>query len=220
MPDDVKTPEDIQTPKDWSPVLDNDLDDVVKEMPTPIPDAISAAQVKDRETAAQVRDPKGRVFDPAIHLSDASGNPILTPTGRFKLKMRIPKPGSGLNMPIETPQSSEYAQVARTLVGLFVQTGYAVFGEDWLPEKSKEIDEETNLIKATEDYCASTGFKDLPPGVVISVAFIGYGLRRLNKPRVKSVIGSAIQWARTAATNIWLKLSGQKIRVVPADQAK
>ena len=215
----IETPDQIPTPKEWQAVTDNDLDAVVSNMPTPIPDAIEAAQVKDAAASNDVKDPKGRLFDPAIHQTDAAGKPLLTPTGRFKSKIRLPKQTTGINLPTEQPLAvPEYRAVARTLVGLFIQTGYALVGDEWLPEKTKDQDEEQNLISATENYCASTGFRDLPPGIIIAVAFIGYGLRRIGKPRTRNLVEKSIVWVKTFATNTWIKITGQKIKIVPTEK--
>lgn len=200
--------------KAWKPVTEADLSEVAADMPQAIPDAIEAAKNKDAQEAGQVKDPKGRVFDPSIHQAGPDGQPLLTPTGRFRMKMRLPKTG-GINMPEMALPGQDYSLVAKTLVGLFIQTGYALVGDEWLPEKSKDMDEQANLEAATAAYCASTGFKDLPPGLVVAVAFVGYGLRRFGKPRTRSLIEKATAWAMNSLSNFWLWITGKKIRVVP-----
>jgi hypothetical protein len=166
------------------------------EMPEVVDDAVNASQ-KDETTseAAGERfvDNKGREFDPSIHKTDENGKPVYTPTGRFR-KITIPNkrqtitPDQAAGLSPTGDVGGEYKLVARTLVGIFVQTGYAIVGEEWLPEKTKGMDEQANLEQVTESYCRSIEMQDLPPGVVVAVAYIGYGLRRFTKPKTKTVV--------------------------------
>ncbi len=198
--------------------VDKDLDDLVADMPQVVPDAVEAGLAKEaQETEEKLfADKKGRTFDPNVHASGPDGKPVYTPTGRFKMKLRLPQSGK-VNLPDEKTNSvpGEYRLVAQTIVSSFIQVGYAFVGDEWLPEKSKEIDEEANLVSATETYCASTGFRDLPPGLVVAVAFIGYGIKRFGKPKTKSLVDKATSWVKTKATNFWLWITGQKIKIVP-----
>jgi len=166
------------------------LNDLASVMPDVVPEAVQAAADKDsaiEHEKAVTTDKKGKGFDSAIHAVDKDGRPILTPTGRFS-KIRLPKE-KGLNIPTQESLAPDlqYKAVAQTLVSLFIQSGFALVGDEWLPEKSKDMNEEANLVTVTESYCQSKGFSDLPAGVVVCVAFLAYGLRRVTRPRTKTM---------------------------------
>lgn len=187
-----------------------ELQKVVNEMPEVVSDAVDAAEAKEqaiKKEQENIVDRKGRAFDPNLHASDPqTGKPLLTPTGRFK---SLPKANTaGVNIPqsISAAQSAtgQTKVVAQTLVGIFIQSGYGLFGDDWLPEKSKEFDEQQNLEKVTEVYCDNIGLTDLPPGLVLITAFAAYGLRRVNRPRVKSVREKVGEWLRLKTASVWV----------------
>lgn len=201
-------PEDDKTQPE-QPVTDGspEIKKLVSEMPGVVEDAVIASQQKEQTQQQEnlgYKDNKGRPFDPAIHAVDADGRPVMTPTGRFKV-VRPKAPGVSLpETEAQQAVNSQYKAVASTVVNIFIQVGFSVFGDDWLPEKSKEMNEEANLVEVTSKYCESIGLDDLPPGVVCATAFIAYGLRRFNKPRVKTVREKIGEWTKIKITALWL----------------
>lgn len=194
---------------------DKALEELASDMPEVVPDAVEAAEQKEadiQKSSGGVVDNKGRAFDSSLHATGADGRPLLTPTGRFK-RINLPKERTGLIMPErEQPVDQSYKVVAKTVVGIFIQCGYAVVGDEWLPEKSKEMDEEGNLVAVTEVYCASIGLKDLPPGLVCATAFCAYGLRRFTRPKTKSVVEKLTSGVKNFFVSMWLKFRGKNAR--------
>jgi hypothetical protein len=170
-----------------------ELSEMASVMPEPVTDAIKAAHEKEQSIQQEnqnVKDNKGRPFDPNVHATDKDGRPILTTTGRFKKVSRAGGPSINIpvNESVQETVSRDSQTVAVTVVGMFIQCGYAFVGDEWLPEKSKDFDEEKNLINVTAKYCDSIGLRDLPPGLVCATAFIAYGLRRVTRPKTKTVV--------------------------------
>lgn len=189
---------------------------LVSQMPEVVEDAVQASEEKEKAQAQEnlgYKDNKGRAFDPAIHAVNADGTPVMTPTGRFK---QIKPKASGVALPDLKAQdqtqgvSARHKAVAVTVVQVFIQTGFSIFGDDWLPEKSKEMNEEANLVEVTAVYCESIGLDDLPPGLVCATAFIAYGLRRFNKPRVKTIREKIGEWLHVKTTRLFLWLQNKK----------
>jgi hypothetical protein len=208
------TPEATQTlPKESA---DKHLEALTSEMPGIVPEAVEAANEADQrsEAAASVVDKWGRPFDPAQHAAGPDGKPIFTATGRFT-KVKLPKdrgPASRVNVPDRAAiaQDQNRRAAATVCATMFIQTGMAVFGDEWAPEKSKEFDEQIYLVDATDEYFKMVGVADLPPWAVIIVAYGSYGLKRMARPRTKTIIQRMGGALKNLFGNIGNRLRGIK----------
>lgn len=212
----LNEPGDEPKEKSDVPVVDasKELEGMAGNMPEPVADAINAAHEKEKSIQQEnqnFKDNKGRPFDPNSHAVDKDGRPILTSTGRFKKVARAGGPSINIptNEPVQDSVSADSKTVAITVVGMFIQTGYAFVGDEWLPEKSKEFDEEKNLVNVTAKYCDSIGLRDLPPGLVCATAFIAYGLRRVTRPKTKSVVQKLTEGFQQMVYKGWVFLTSK-----------
>lgn len=228
MPDDNLPPEGETSP-DIVPVPefkdDKHLEQLVQEMPQVVPDAVAAADQKEqivKQTQSTAVDKKGRPFDPSIHAADAQGNPILTPkTGSFK-KLRIPgqiKTGPSLNISQDTPGvDNRIRAAAQKYADLFIVTGISFFGEEWKPDITKGANERDMLIEANERAMLQYGYVEPPAWVDLLVVYSVYIGKRCFQPVTKSKFRIIWDNVKTFSTNIWLRVTGQKIKIVPTDK--
>jgi hypothetical protein len=178
------------------------IEEVASVMPDVVPDAVAAAAEKEKAVkseAAKTYDSKGNLFEPSKHAVDASGKPILTPTGKFK---KLPAAKQALNMPSGPAQPSiedvKEAQsrraCAEVATALFIQVGVALFGDEWQPVKTQEEDERGNLVIVTDEYLKTLGVINVPPWAVVVLAYSMYGIKRFQKPVTKSRIEKFKAW--------------------------
>ncbi len=82
-------------------------------------------------------------------------------------------------------------QCAKTMTALFFAGGCMIFGDDGQPivDKSANVDEPQEIYQAFHSYFSVKGAKDIPPGVILAIAFISYGRRRVTLPKVKTRFG-------------------------------
>lgn len=161
---------------------------------------------------ALMKDKRGDTFDPDTHATNDDGSPKMTAAGYFA-KKRGRKAGStkstlntgSAQKHQETidPQKAVKAQqrmagnaAANTLITLGVVMG----GEEWQPMKSEEhgIDEKMTLEMAFSDYFEAKNMDDIPAGVALSIAVMGYALPRFTMPktqqRSKTMWGKVKKW--------------------------
>lgn len=130
-------------------------------------------------------------FDPAIHASDDEGKPRFTANGGYAKKRGRKagqKPGvqitdGKLTMQDSAPvQSANFKVAALGTVLMVTQSMQSLFGPQWKPEKL-EVD---SLTDSLEQYYASKGIDDLPPGFVLAFAISAYSLPRISHPETLS----------------------------------
>lgn len=233
-PDAIQPDPDEQLGPDDIPVITNDkpLDELVSTMPEVVPDAVQAAQDKEKaveQVQSVAVDNKGRPFDPAIHAVDAAGNPIRTATGRFqKKKLRMPgdradRAGAaapGLNIPVSdvVPQDMRIKAAAAKYADLFIITGISFFGEEWKPEQSKGVDERAMLIEANERAMIQYGYVEPPAWIDLLMVYSLYMGKRCFQPVTKSKVKILWEKVKMFSQNIWLRVTGQKIKIVPTEK--
>lgn len=224
---DVKEIPDEQTPPapaDTLPITDTtaDLETLVKEMPEPVPDAINAAAAKEDQVDAiqkGTRDRLGRLFDPGQHKADpVTGEPVFTPKGAFS-KLRLPKDNpSGPVLPEATrPTDQKIKLAAGKLADVFIITGISFFGDEWKPEIGKGFDERMMLVEANERWMNEHGYVEPPAWIDLALAYGLYAGKRMTKPTTKGRMQKIWDWTKNKTTNLWLRLTGQKIKIVPTD---
>lgn len=208
------------------PIVKNDkeIDALVADMPKVVPDAIEAAQNKENQTQAvqeAAKDNKGRAFDPSIHKADAAGNPEMTSTGRFKRKLRMPGDNhhktASLNLPPDTAPDMKIKIAAGKLADVFIITGISFFGDEWKPEISKDFNERQMLIDANERFMIEHGYVEPPAWIDLALAYGLYTGKRIIQRKPEGRIEKLWQWGKMKATNFWLWVTGQKVKVVSTE---
>ena len=150
----------------------------------------------------------GERFDKAIHRADKNGDPLLTKTGRFRLKpgrkagVDYSDAGPKLNNPFQPSAEIDAPEIdpslsfaAQTAAEMYIQTGVILFGPEWLPE-TERMERET-LVSAFEQYFIAKGVIDIPPGVALAIALFGYAAPRFHMPETQSRVQIAWIWLRS-----------------------
>ena len=214
----------------------NDMPEVVPEAVDAGKEALAAQQKQDapagnngHDTAGLV-DRYGRAFDANLHVVDeTTKKPKLTSEGKLRVKAnRSPLKFSGqgtetkggpgpLNQPTANAPQIDQAAMKRRMAAtvtatMFIQSGVAIFGDEWQPEKSREYNEQDGLIEATDEYFKVAGIVDMPPWLVLVVAYGSYGLKRMSKPRTQTVMAKMREaiWAKMVNFWLWLQNRGKK----------
>src|SRR3989304_2676798 len=164
------------------------------------------------------RDSDGENFNPAIHAANANGDPILTLKGRFRKRVgRKPiNARPALNIPGSTtqnyddypeaaPQPPSNSAAAQAAAEIYIQTGVAIFGHEWLPDEGAR--ERDNLVSAFNVYLGAKGITDIPPGVALFIAMFGYAAPRLYLPKTQTKIQRFTLWCRLKIGALKLKRS-------------
>lgn len=170
---------------DTSEALDNIVVDVSETM-------VGIAE----ESVEHTQYPVG--FDPDIHAVGSDGNPILTKSGAFrKRRGSKSKDGSKSEVNISLASVKNAREVsAQASASLLFTLGVVIGGDEWSPivDKSRKINEPETIKQAFSDYFKATGDVDLPPGLALGVAVIGYALPRLKMPETKSRFSKLKDW--------------------------
>lgn len=155
-----------------------------------------------------IKDVDGNVFNPDMHASDKAGNPSYTQTGRFKKK-----PGRKVNAPekagaVNNAPAVGSFEAACAATGIFVQTGVALFGDEWQPEELPHANEEAIMCGAFTKYFEAKGVSDIPPGAALAIALVSYSARRFSKPKTKTQLAKMKDWLIAKVMNIKVKNNG------------
>lgn len=153
-------------------------------------------------------------FDPAIHVSDKEGNPVLTKTGKFRFK-----PGrksgqsrtSGINIPQTDAADEDEEKIrlaAQTAAAIYINTGVVTFGPEWLPDRA--ANEQEGLSEAFYQYLKAKGITDIPPGLALAIALSGYAAKRMYMPQTQTKMQRFILWVK-------LKLGRAKLHATRND---
>lgn len=226
--EDLEKDKPSETSTDKIPLVEGDkhLDQLIENMPAVVPDAVAAATEKEKAvevTQSTAVDNKGRAFDPSLHATDSAGNPIRTMTGRFKRKLKLPneQKAAGVNIPAEVtaaPVDMRIKTAAAKYADLFIITGISFFGEEWKPEMAKGVDERAMLVDANERAMMQYGYVEPPAWIDLLMVYSLYMGKRCFQPVTKSRIKIIFERSKVFFTNIWLKVTGQKIKIVPTDK--
>lgn len=138
-------------------------------------------------------------FDPSYHVSDKDGNPVLTKTGKFRKKPGRNSAGKsgtgGLNYP-EPPAPDNVGLAAETAAAIYINSGVVIFGPEWLPDGHGEKE---GLVDAFRAYLDAKGIDDIPPGLALSIAMMGYAAKRLYMPETQTRLSRIILWVKLKA---------------------
>lgn len=179
-------------------------------------------------------DRHGNGFDPSMHVTDEQGEPKLTSRGYLKLKRGKAGASSGSSAgsgstvsgpegmrPGEAADDGAQAREAgRNAADALIMLGMTLGGPEWEPVRDKRqgIDERGNLREAWGQYFEAKGVSDIPPGVALAIATLGYAAPRLVQgPTTKSRLQRAGLWLK-GKLGAFRKRKGKKGE--QADQAE
>lgn len=220
-----------ETPTDTAPksdILDGIGDMLADSMPEVQEHAINEEMEKQEKTAEQwahLRDTDGNSFDPNQHKTDKNGNPTVTKLGKL-IKKPGRKPGQNTASVVNPPKSQEpdpqaAARIQSRTTGkmaanLLITFGVVAGGEEWQPVKHEQtgIDEKHMLETAFADYFEATGKTDMPPGMALTVAIVGYAAPRFTMPKTKTRLGKIKGWIAKKIADRKLRKHGLKTESV------
>lgn len=207
-------------------------------------DAAAPETVAPVENAAGPRDKFGNTFNAAVHETNPDGTPRVSPNGVLYVKrgrgtkkaLENLRSGNSTVPPASATQSvvggdesakaekapnfdpEKIDQCAKVMTHLFFTGGCVVFGDDGQPivDHAKNIDEPQEVYQAFHAYYTVKGAKDLPPGIILAVALVSYGRRRITLPTVKSRFARF----REAVTMWFVKLRMRRANAPRASNAE
>jgi hypothetical protein len=164
-------------------------------------DAIAFEEADDVGDFSAATDAHGTVFDPDVHATDAEGRPKLTRKRTFALKRG--RKGRADEAPVETavtPENlTERVQAWNTGAGfasLLEAVGVAVGGGEFAYARDEKTgtDERAAMTHAFARFCEAKNINDIPPGIALTIAVVGYVAPRFAKPAVQSRFGGFKEW--------------------------
>ena len=185
-------------------VDDSKLEAVIETMPPVNPDLEKEPEVLEESAYDKLTDKHGRKFDPKLHEVDRNGKPKINKkdgfitckpgrTAKRSTRDQLSDSGPALQ-PGPDIDAINRKMSAEASVDIFLQVGMMVFGSEWQPVKTEQLDERMNLILVTDRYFEHKGIKDVPPGAALAVALIGYAAARMQYPttqtRMNIILGS------------------------------
>lgn len=191
------------------------VETLTEKMPEPSEHAIQSE--KEKVEKEKLIDSAGTKFDPSYHRVDENGDPVRTPTGKFRKQTKkkttdsvIGKlPGQSTGSIVDAAQAAVNGKAAAALL---LTSCIVLGGQDFQPRVGKvgdiEIDEQKMLENAFADYLIATGKADLSPGFALAVAISGYVLPRFmmenTKTRTKKLGARVYLW--------WQNRKGKKVK--------
>lgn len=202
--------------------LESIADDISDSAPEPQQHAIDDFEITEKARQsefAELVDADGSPFDPAIHVTDAEGNPKLTTTGKLRKRPgRKSGTGTATKSTIATgpaPDPEAEARRAARATGtvaanLLISMGCMFGGDEWQPRRDAGYDEKAYLETAFADYCEATGVSDIPPGLALTIAISAYAGPRFAMPKTRSKTKSFFMAIKKWWVNRKLKKHGLK----------
>lgn len=199
--------------------VDHLAENLISEMPEPQEHAIEQensstpdagtpdASQTNRPTGTvhgDLRDVDGNSFDPNVHVTDESGQPKLTSSGKLK-KKRKPRASKSRVAQVESPIKpdedieTQARMAAAATVEAIGMMGRMLGGDEWAFVRNVElgVDERAQGIDAFTTYYKAKGVTDVPPGVIIAIWGLGYIGPRMAMPQTKSRLQLAWSWIKT-----------------------
>lgn len=174
------------------------------------------------EKYAHLQDRYRRKFNPELHETTASGEPVTTRNGNLKcrpgrprlsaVQLKSPQEVVDEKQAVVAAQSEAQIKMCSTiLVSCFVTLGVSTFGDEWRPRTEKEAghNEMETLQQATEEYFRATGTINLPPWAGLMCAFGMYAIPRLNQPKTLSQLEKIKMWISYKWQNFRNKRAGK-----------
>lgn len=186
--------------------IDTIASELVEGLPEPQEHAIEAEEKKHEVSAdtSGLLDRGGRPFDPAYHVADADGKPVLNRDGTVRQKRGRGAPSSRLGTPKAAaapgaPGSAPAtvpADAGRQIAEMIFAFGQLIGGEEFAPQINEKYgqDERAQMQDAWSRYCEEKGISDVPPGMAVIIATVGYIAPRLFMPKTKSRLEKLKNW--------------------------
>lgn len=175
-----------------------------------------------QEKYAALQDRYRRKFDPELHETTASGEPITTKNGNLKCRPGRPRLSAvQLKPPQEVVDEKQAALAANNeaqikmcsniLVSCFLTVGVSTFGDEWKPKPKEEAgyNEVEMLQEATEEYFRASGTINLPPWAGLLCAYGMYSLPRMHQPKTLSKLEKFKMWIAYKWQNFRNKRAGK-----------
>lgn len=168
----------------------DDLDNIIAGISSEMPSASApiVEGVAERVEDVGPKDREGLGFDPSIHKTDPSGNPVLNADGTLRRKRgrKAGSMGSSVGQAGAEPQGPSdpphYAKLGAVSATMLTSACVGIFGEDWLPkiDPVSKQNERDYLAGAFAEYYKAKGIQDLPPGAALAMALSFYAFPRVT----------------------------------------
>lgn len=146
------------------------------------------------------------IFNPEIHQTDASGNPVYTQAGGFaKKRGRKPgqrnrpdssyNPGAGV-IDTDNEKIQKAHACAVTVVGIMFMVGRAIGGEEFTPivDANTGHNEPKMLTDAWTQYFMTSEVESIPPWLGVAVASLAFILPRTVMPQTAGKLTRLWDW--------------------------
>lgn len=174
------------------------------ELPTVQRHAVDAFKKEQQEKEAQGPvDADGVVFDPTVHKTTESGEPIKTTKGRWAKKPGR-KSGGASSAPtrsrlggvpsahgaataetsqaVETPESAKIEASAKMAAATFLGVCHGIGGDEWKPESHEREAMDAAFIA----YFKAQEISEFPPSLGLGIAIAGYAAPRFARPKTQT----------------------------------
>jgi hypothetical protein len=105
---------------------------------------------------------------------------------------------------------NEVMLAAETCAEMYIQTGVAFFGGEWLPQN--DLSDRTALVRGFYGYLHHKGIKDIPPGIALAMAMFGYAAPRFHQPKTSAKIKAYWTLAKSKFGGIFSRATRHDIR--------
>ena len=157
-----------------------------------LPDTFTPSGEIPENTEGEIYDSKGNAFDPALHIAPDR----LNKDGTFRKRNKS-------SLSVENEEVTNGSEtVSKTIVFFFSQTGKAIFGEKFEPNK----EERSYLEKSMTAYLETKDITDIPPGVAVSIAFVSFTVAKMREEECRKNGASLFKKIKEKITPIFRKL--------------
>ena len=183
---------------------DNEIKGIADSILNTLPPV--SEHVIEQEQNKQVTDAEGVVFDPALHVADANGNPVKTAAGLYRNKSGRKSAGRPYVDPTKRKPAKSQLNISGTdnapapelapgtvmagkaAAALIFQAGLIIGGDEWQPVINESIgrNEPLEMETAWINYFKAKGITDFPPGVVLALTMVSYAVPRFAQPKTKT----------------------------------
>jgi len=188
--------------------VDNLADDLINGMPDVQEHVVEnhhAQQAELENENSQSTDKRGTQFDATIHAIEEDGSPKFTAAGYFAKKRgrgsATAKSKLGTAQTENVDNSAQLAKAKQKAAGQaaansLIMLGVVIGGEEWNPIYNEQhgINEKANLENAFGEYFEQKGLDDIPAGVALTIAVMGYMLPRFTMPKTQARTSTA--WSK------------------------
>jgi len=179
--------------KSNSLIKESEIDTIVDEIIDAAPECTisedASGDLTGENQAFDALDTKGRPFDKDLHWVSDDGIPMLNKNGTLKTKRRKKE-----KTPVETEAVNAAAMTIERTGNLMAQYTVAIssglFGKEFLPKQTNEIDEIALMSDAYTQYLATKNIAEAPPSIVLFACLSLYFLPRFTMPAVQDKITS------------------------------